>query len=172
MPRRNHERSYLQFSSRGDIGILGFRTTRDGVLRAIAENIATPSKSDILVEFGMDESALAKKLAEKFHLSVPERRCLPSSGMSSSALVSAIQEILVESSWFPRDWRPDQQYAGIVIQATEDGYLIHERQESSVGRTAKVRTAMAPTLEEAVREFLRATFRADAIDEIPIDWSR
>jgi len=119
-----------------------------------------------------DESALAYKLAEEFHLNVAERRSLPSSGISVSALLVAIQSILDECSWFPRDWRPDQPFDGIVIEATQMGFNLHERSEIGMARFSDAETTTVSTIKDAVRKFLSRTYCVSNIDGIPIDWSR
>ncbi len=120
-----------------------------------------------------DEVALARKLAEKWHLNVPERRSLPNSGIAASALVSAISEILADSLRYPRDWSPDQAgYDGIVITPTQHGFKLYERHEIGVCRSSPATVNEVATLEEAVRAFLQAVFAVDNIDGIPIDWSR
>ena len=120
-----------------------------------------------------DDARLARKLAEKWHLNVRERRSLPSSGIGASALVAAVHEILTESCRYPRDWSPDDPaYDGIVITPAHNGFQLHERHEIGVGRFSPVTITEVATLEEAVRSFLMATFEGDNIDGIPIDWNR
>ena len=120
-----------------------------------------------------DEAALARKLAEKHSLNVPERRSLQSSGISASALVAAIREILQESPWYPPEWpRDEQQYHGTVITPTPDGFRLQTCCESGVCRFSLLRVHNVATLEEAVRDFLTTYDRSDNIDGIPIDWSR
>jgi hypothetical protein len=120
-----------------------------------------------------DEAALARKLAERWQLNVPERRSLPDSGLSASALVSAIHEILAEASCYPRDWRPDEaSYDGALIKSTQHGFEIHERHEIGVGRFSPAQVQHVATLEQAVLAFLKATFEEDNMDGIRIDWHR
>lgn len=120
-----------------------------------------------------DETALARKLAEKWHLNVPERRSLPSSGIAASALVAAVGEILAETSSYPRNWSPDEPvYDGIVIAPTQDGFKLHERHEIGACRFSPATITEVATLEEAVRRFLQATYKVDDIDGVRIDWHR
>lgn len=120
-----------------------------------------------------DASILARKLAEKWHLNVAERRSLPIAGIPASAFVEAIRNILKESPWYPSNWpRDEPAYEGAVITPSEGGFTIHERHEIGVMRFSDAVITQVATLEEAVRSLLKTTFRADAIDGIPIDWTR
>ena len=120
-----------------------------------------------------DVSSLARKLAKKWHLNVAERRSLPIAGLPASAFVEAIRDILKTSPWYPSDWpRDEPAYDGVVITPSEDGFTIHVRQEIGVMRFSDAVITQVATLEEAVRSLLKTTFRADAIDGIPIDWTR
>jgi hypothetical protein len=120
-----------------------------------------------------DVSNLARKLAEKWHLTVTERRSLPIAGLPASAFVEAIRDILKASPWYPSDWpRDEPAYDGAVITPNEHGFMIHERHEIGMMRFSDAMITQVATLEEAVRAFLKATFKTDDIDGIPIDWSR
>lgn len=120
-----------------------------------------------------DESSLARKLAEKWHLNVAERRSLPFSGLPASSFVEAIREILKTSPWYPSDWPRDEPlYDGAVITPTERGFTIHERHEIGVMRFSDATISHVATLEDAVRAFLKATFKLGEIDGMPIDWTR
>lgn len=121
----------------------------------------------------LDEPALARKLAAKWQLNVAERNSLPPAGISASALVAAIREILAESSRYPADWSPDvADYDGVVITPAPNGFQTHTRHEIGVQRFSDATIADVNTLEDAVRAFLRAVFSVDNIDGIPIDWTR
>ncbi len=116
---------------------------------------------------------LACKLAEKWHLNVADRRSLPIAGLPASAFVAAIRQILEESRWYPSGWlRDEPAYDGAVITPNEHGFTIHERHEMSLMRFSDAVVTQVSTLEEAVRVFLKSTFKADNIDGIPIDWTR
>lgn len=117
------------------------------------------------------ESALARKLAKTFHLSVPDRRELPKSGLAFSAFVKAIRDVLAEKHRYPPDWRPDEPFDGIVIESQPDGFMLHERHEIGVSRFSPCKSRFARSLEEAVKVFLRKIF-GDRIDGIPIDFRR
>lgn len=120
-----------------------------------------------------DVSGLARKLAEKWQLNVAERRSLPIAGLPASAFVEAIRDILKASPWYPSDLpRDEPAYDGAVITPNERGFMIHERHEIGMMRFSDAMITQVATLEEAVRAFLKATFKADDIDGIPIDWSR
>ena len=120
-----------------------------------------------------DASTLARKLAEKWHLSVAERRSLPIAGLPASTLVEAVRDILRTNPWYPPTWRRDEPaYDGVVISQSEHGFAIHERHEIGMGRFSDATITEVATLEEAVRAFLMATFKPNDIDGILIDWSR
>lgn len=120
-----------------------------------------------------DVSNLACKLAEKWHLNVAERSSLPATGLPASAFVEAIRSILSTSPWYPPKWSRDEPaYDGAVITPNERGFSIHVRREIGVMRFSDATITQVSTLEEAIRTFLIATFKADCIDGVPIDWSR
>ncbi len=116
------------------------------------------------------EAELTRKLAETFHLSVPERASLPGGQVRWSVLVRAVGEILAESGWFPEGWRPDQLYDGIIIEAQANGLTLHEKDEIGVSRFSEVRTVRAASLDDAVRTLVQRMFGRD-IDGIQIDWT-
>ncbi len=118
-------------------------------------------------------SSLARKLAEEWHLNVAERRSLPIAGLPASAFVEAIRDILKASPWYPSDWpRDESTYDGAVITPNDNGFAIHERHEIGVMRFSDAVITQVATLEEAVRAFLKSTFKAGDIDGVPIDWTR
>ena len=110
---------------------------------------------------------LARKLAETWHLSVSERAELPGGSIRLSDLVSAVGEILAESGWYPADWRPDQPYDGILIEARADGFVLHEKREIGVQRYSPVSSKPASSLAAAVHAAIEF---AGEIDGIGIDW--
>ena len=121
----------------------------------------------------VDEPTLARKLAAKWQLNVPERTSLPPAGLAASTLVAAIREILAQSSRYPADWSPDvANYDGVVITPTPNGFRTHTRYETGVQRFSAATITDFATLEDAVRSFLDAVFSVDNIDGIPIDWTR
>lgn len=122
---------------------------------------------------GHDISNLARKLAENWHLNVAERSSLPTAGIPASAFVDAVRHILSVSPWYPPDWpRDEPAYDGAVVTPNEHGFAIHIRYEIGVMGFSDATIAQVATLEEAVRMFLKVTFKADSIDGVPIDWSR
>ena len=116
------------------------------------------------------EAELARKLADTFHLSVSERANLPGGRVRWSVLVSAVGESLAESGWFPKDWRPNQPYNGVIIEARADGFVLHERREIGMARFSEVRSVPASSLDDAVRTLVAAMF-GDDIDGVRIDWT-
>ncbi len=116
------------------------------------------------------EAELTRKLVDTFHLSVPERADLPGGRVRWSVFVSAVSERLAESGWFPKDWRPDQPYNGVVIEARADGFMLHERTEIGMARFSEVQSVPAISLDDAVRTVV-ATMFGDDIDGVRIDWT-
>lgn len=137
-----------------------------------------PSKSVILVQgtpelSEHDVSILASKLAETWHLNVAERRSLGGAGLPGTALVEAIRNILRASPWYPSHFpRDEPAYDGAVITPNEFGFTIHERHEIGVMRFSEAKITQVARLDEAVRMFLKSTFKADDMDGVPIDWTR
>ena len=119
------------------------------------------------------ELELARKLASKWQLNVPERNSLPTAGLAASMLVQAISEILADSSCYPSDWSPDvAHYDGVVITTTATGYRTHARHEIGYQRFSDAVVDDVDTLTDAVRAFVSHVFSLDNIDGIPIDWTR
>lgn len=116
------------------------------------------------------EAELTRKLADTFHLSVPERADLPDGRVRWSVLVSAVSESLAESGWFPKDWRPDQPYNGVIIEARADGFMLHERREIGIASFSEVRSVPANSFDDAVRTLVVTMF-GDDIDGVRIDWT-
>ena len=116
------------------------------------------------------EAELTRKLVDTFHLSVPERADLPGGRVRWSVFVCAVNESLAESGWFPKEWRPDQPYDGVIIEARVDGLILHERREIGMARFSEVRSEPANTLDDAVRALV-ATMFGDDIDGVRIDWT-
>ncbi len=88
-----------------------------------------------------DERELIRKLVEMWHLNVPERRGLRRGVARASLIHSVIQEVLRETGWFPRHWRPDQHFDGRLIELLPDGTCgTHWRTEmgGGMGRTTLI----------------------------------
>ena len=116
------------------------------------------------------EAELTRKLADTFHLSVPERADLPDGRVRWSVLVSAVSESLAEFGWFPKDWRPDQPHNGVIIEARADGFMLHERKEIGMASYSDVRSGPANSFDDAVRTLVVTMF-GDDIDGVRIDWT-
>lgn len=115
------------------------------------------------------EVVLARKLAERLHLSVPERAELPDGRVRGSAFIAAVGEILAEAGRFPRGWGLDRPFDGLVIESTDHGLVLHEQREAGVGRYSDVRSRSTDSLDSAVRAFVAATFGSN-IDGIGFSW--
>ncbi len=68
------------------------------------------------------------------------------------------------------DWRPDQPYNGVVIEARADGFMLHERREIGMASFSEVRSVPANSLNDAVRTIVVTMF-GDDIDGVRIDWT-
>ena len=115
------------------------------------------------------EAVLARKLAERFHLSVPERAELANGRVRGSAFIAAVGEILDEAGRFPRGWRLDGPFDGLVIESTDHGLVLHEQREVGVGRYSAVRSRTTDSLDSAVHAFVAATFGGN-IDGVGFSW--
>lgn len=116
------------------------------------------------------EAELTRKLVDTFHLNEHERADLPGGRVRWSVLVRAVGESLAESGWFPNDWRPDQSYDGVIIEARADGYMLHKRTEIGVARFSEVQTLPTISLDNAVRTLVETMF-GDDIDGVGLDWT-
>ena len=119
-----------------------------------------------------NESELARKLVEDWHLNVRDRKLIPTEGIAASTLIAAIRDIIAEESRYPKDWSPDSFFDGILIVPSEQGFILHECRETGVGRYTYVGESRVDTLEEAVKRFVAAVLSPDQIDGIAIDWNR
>ena len=120
-----------------------------------------------------DELELARKLASKWQLNVPERNSLPTAGLAASMLVQAIREILTESPCYPADWNPDDaNYDGVVITTTATGLRTPTRHVIGYQRFSDATVAEVDALDDAVRALVSHVFSLDNIDGIPLDWTR
>ena len=113
---------------------------------------------------------LGLKMLETFHLSVPERRALPPSGIPFSALVAAVSTRLEEGSWFPRPLTPGQDIGeGARIELRGQEIWVHEQHESGVGRFGPIRSRRAASIQDTTRLYVDAN-RGSPIDGVNIDW--
>jgi hypothetical protein len=115
------------------------------------------------------ESDLVDTLVTRWHLNVPERAMLPNRRARGSLVKAAISAHLRADGWFPRDWRPDHDLAGGVMERTETGCRIHWKAECGVNRFALVRVTKHSDLLDAAQEWVRGMFGED-IDGVAIDW--
>ena len=118
----------------------------------------------------VSEQQVLRKLLETLHVNVPERKALSGGRARFSGLVAAVRAALGESPWFPAHLRPDGKFTGAIIEARPSGaYLVHERHEIGLYHFSDVVAQPVPTLEEAVRRYIKTT-AGDKIDGIPVDW--
>ena len=67
-------------------------------------------------------------------------------------------------------WRTDQPYNGVIIEARADGFMLHERREIGMANFSEIRSVPASSLDDAVRTLV-ATMFGDDIDGVRIDWT-
>lgn len=113
---------------------------------------------------------LALKLLETLHLSVPERRTLPRTGIPFSTLVAAVLARLEATSWFPMAIDPGKDFGeGARIERRGAELWLHEQHESGVGRFGPIQSRRAGSVQEAVRRYIEAN-HGSPIDGVNIDW--
>ena len=116
------------------------------------------------------EKELIRKLVDTCHLNVPERRGLPGGRAKASLILDAIEETLRTGGWFPSGMRPEDDYAGGLIELSPDGHCkIYWKSEFSFLRYELDAVGDFETAREAARTLIRATF-GEQIDGIAIDW--
>lgn len=118
----------------------------------------------------LSEHELIDKLVTRLHLSVPERAALPNGRARGSLVRAAIVSHLGTEGWFPREWRPDQDFDGGVIERTALGCRIHWKVECGVNRFALQAVTDYSDVLDAAQEWVRRMF-GEGIDGVPIDWN-
>ncbi|HEV8004183.1 MAG TPA: hypothetical protein VGP63_30240 [Planctomycetaceae bacterium] len=117
-----------------------------------------------------DERELIRKLVDTCHLNVPERRGLPGGRAKASLILDAIEETLRTGGWFPSGVRPEDDYAGGLIELSPEGQCrIYWKSEFSFLRYELDAVGNFETPREAARTLARAVF-GEQIDGITIDW--
>lgn len=113
-----------------------------------------------------------KKFVETWHLNVAERRSLEGKALAGSLLVEAITAAVREHGWYPRDWRPDHDFdGGLVELVPPEGCRIHWKVEVGASRFALDEVQEFDSLSAGVRAYGLRFFRAD-FDGIAIDWAK
>jgi hypothetical protein len=110
---------------------------------------------------------LVRKLVERLHLSAPERRRLPPTGVPLSLLVASVEAIVRESGSFPADVDPDGPFEGAMLLPVPDGFSVRWRHEVGVGRYETVRAQQFSMVTDAAR--VVALSWSNGIDGIRID---
>ena len=122
----------------------------------------------------LNERELVEKLAIKWHLSVPERRMLPSGCVRGSVLMEIIEEkivkVLKNESFYPRHVEPEETFNGGVIEHKQnDSYAVYWHTEISLYRFGIYKTDHYSTFAETCTAYTKQTYGND-IDGVPIDW--
>jgi hypothetical protein len=113
------------------------------------------------------ERALVRRLVERLHLSVPERRALPGGRARLSLVVDAIGAIVRESGSFPANADPEGPFHGAMVLMMGKGFAVHWRYEVGVGRYDTARAQNFKRLEDAAAAAARSW--EGGIDGVPID---
>ncbi len=119
----------------------------------------------------MTERELLEKLANKWHLSVVERRALPGQMAKVSILLELIAAIASQTGWYPHDWRPEQDFSGCLLELLPNGHcLVHRKAEVSCMSYEMLGTADYNSIQAAAKEWLQQMYPID-IDGVRLDWN-
>jgi len=110
---------------------------------------------------------LVRKLVERLHLSVPDRRGLPPKGAPLSQVIAAVEAIVRETGSFPANVDPEGPFDGAMILRAADGFSVRWRGEVAYGRYETVGEQHFMSLTEAAAAV--ANSWRGGIDGIPID---
>jgi hypothetical protein len=113
------------------------------------------------------ERTLVRKLVERLHLSVVERRSLPAGRARLSLVVDSVVAVVRETGCFPANADPDGAFDGAMIVADRDGYAVHWRYEIGVGRYGTTRVERFTKVRDAALAVARSWDQG--IDGVPID---
>ena len=113
---------------------------------------------------------VALKLLQTLHLSVPDRRAIPSDGLPASVLARVVGAHLTEQEWFPEPPPSNGIWTGARLQVRRSEIWVHEQYESGVNHFGPPRARQVNSIAEAVRAFVEANGGV-AIDGVPIDWT-
>ena len=112
---------------------------------------------------------LGLKLLDTLHLSVPERKELPTTGIPFSVLVAGVTSRLEMTGWFPeRVSEVAELWTGARLEQRGSEVWVHERQEAGIMRVGPVRSKRVQSVEEGVRAFIYAN-GGTSIDGVLID---
>ena len=110
---------------------------------------------------------LVRKLVERLHLSVPDRRRLPPKGAPLSQVIAAVEAVVRETGSFPAGVNPEGPFEGPMILKAADGFSVCWRGEVGYLRYETVRGQHFTSLTEAAKAV--ANTWHGGIDGIPID---
>jgi len=115
----------------------------------------------------MDE--LIDKFVKEWHLSVPEQRTLPPSGLPGNRIVARISAILQSDGHYPFDWQPSDAFDGGLIVRGNSDFTLYWKAEVGVGRYELTETETTDDPGVAARSWARR-FLGDEFDGIKINW--
>lgn len=120
----------------------------------------------------MSTSELARKFTDTWQLNVPERRSLQGGPLAGRLLVAAIIDTLQCHGWYPRDWRPEQDFDGGLLELLPDNQCrAYWKAEVGVCQYKLVKIENFDSLRAAALAYGEKFFGAN-FDGIPIDWSK
>jgi hypothetical protein len=142
----------------------------EGAFRNVVARFSQVERRTPSRQTNPDAEHLAVKLLETLHLSVPERKTLPSAGIPFSTLVAAVSVRLEATSWFPKAIDPGKDFGeGARIERRGAELWVHEQHESGVGRFGPIQSRHVDSIREAVRRYIEAN-HGSPIDGVNIDW--
>jgi hypothetical protein len=114
---------------------------------------------------------LGLKLLETLHLSVLERKELPSGGIPFSALIAGVSARLADTGWFPAPVGDgDELWTGARLELRGSEFWVHERYEVGVMRVGPVRARRVRSIEEGVQVLLVSNV-GESADGVRINWN-
>src|SRR5262249_27633932 len=127
------------------------RDVGDGAFRNVVARFSQAERGTPSRHTSLDAKHVALKLLETLHLSVPERKTLPSAGIPFSTLVVAVSARLDVTSWFPKAINPGKDFGeGARIERRGAELWVHEQHEAGVGRFGPIQSKRVASIQEAV----------------------
>jgi hypothetical protein len=113
---------------------------------------------------------LTKKIAEDFHLNVPERKRLDNGKIIGSDLVRAIVDIVEECGRYPKNWKMDDPFNGGLIEKVDArSYQVTWKAEVGVSRYEVLSVDKYASPEDAAKIVAKKLFGV-SFDGISIEW--
>ena len=114
------------------------------------------------------EFELVSRLVEARHLSVPERKQLPSAGVKLSLVCQVIRARIESDGQFPASVTLDELFDGCLLRVDNDKWTVYVKTEVSYLQSALVDVRTFTSMRDAIDSFIQTEFK-DGIDGVPID---